>query len=620
VGLGLVPRRKADSAQASGNASVRRRPAHPAPAAAPAGLRAYGCPCAGTCPRCSSRSESSGAPAPIQRALRVGSSQDGAEREADQAAERVVGRLASAQVGAPSMSPHAPHDASSPERGAPELEGQIAEARAEGRPLEAPLRGEMEGAFGRGFSDVRVHRGPRSAAASDGLDARAFTHGKDIFFNRGEFDPGTTRGKRLIAHELTHTVQQGSTVRPGGEAAPMRVQRAEKIKKEEVRLFQPKTQISATEVATLAEKPPKVAGDFDMVSSSGSKDAAFTKAVEGIALFVASAFTEPNFRSVLALDFSKVDWKKVGVKDAATKTKFGAGLHAFELIRWDGGKKLQLRMNYLKEVTEISAADSTAKIKAGTKKFADGGFAFKAPTAAEKKLGYKDWASSEQDIVYMAVSRVPDAMLKHANVKGIEFYRIKKAGKFSAQYDQSKHRMEVGDDTFEITEAGVTTTLASPADLYKQSSALSGDAASGFISLTEYTIIHEISHAMDWGPVRAELKDLIAASEGFNAAATKADKQKAKKDIDKALKAFSTKTTLSGARFEETKPNVVEEVNPAAQTDFEKAIAGKTESTPYAGTATGEAFAEGLALYVVNPALLKEYRPDLYAYFKKLLP
>lgn len=546
--------------------------------------------------------------------------------------------------------------------GVGEVAADFASNLGTGVPLDTASRRYFEPRFGHDFGNVRIHNGPQADTAAARVQARAFTLGHEVVFAAGEHDLGSDGGRRLLAHELTHVVQQSgaegiqigekggpSPTYPIHQPAPAPlIQREERIKKEEVRLFDPKTQISPGEVAIMVEKTMTVSTPYDLVTSSGSSDAAFVKCIEKIALFVVNAFKEANYRTVLALDFSAVDWGKAGVKDAATKKKFGSGLHAFELIRWDGGKKLQLRMNYLREITEITAAGSAAKIKAGKKKFATGSFSFKAPTATEKKLGYKDWAASEKDIVYMAVSRVPDGMLSHAHVKGIEFYRLPKTGKFSAQYDQTKHRMEVGDSTFEVTEDKTTTTLSSPADLYKQSSAISGDAVSGFTSLTEYTIIHEISHALDWGPIRPEIKDLISTSERANAVLAemsriteeykkakddaekkrleelfkkaKAEQEAAEKDLAKVMKTFAGKTTLSGATFGETSPGNVEEVNPAAQTDFEKAITGKTASTPYAASATGEAFAEGLAQYIVNPGLLKEYRPDLYAYFKKLLP
>ncbi len=66
----------------------------------------------------------------------------------------------------------------------------------------------MESRFGADFSDVRIHTGAEAAQLSRDLQAQAFTHGRDIYFGAGRYDPGTETGKRLLAHELTHTIQQ----------------------------------------------------------------------------------------------------------------------------------------------------------------------------------------------------------------------------------------------------------------------------------------------------------------------------------------------------------------------------------------------------------------------------
>ena len=68
----------------------------------------------------------------------------------------------------------------------------------------------MESAFGAGFGGVRVHTGAEADALSAALSARAFTAGQDIFFRRGEYAPQSSTGRQLLAHELTHVVQQGT--------------------------------------------------------------------------------------------------------------------------------------------------------------------------------------------------------------------------------------------------------------------------------------------------------------------------------------------------------------------------------------------------------------------------
>jgi len=76
---------------------------------------------------------------------------------------------------------------------------------------------QMEHAFGADFSGVRLHTDSAAASASADLQARAFTHGSDIYFGKGEFKPETSSGRHLLAHELTHTLQQ-SGASPHGDS------------------------------------------------------------------------------------------------------------------------------------------------------------------------------------------------------------------------------------------------------------------------------------------------------------------------------------------------------------------------------------------------------------------
>jgi hypothetical protein len=79
---------------------------------------------------------------------------------------------------------------------------------APGRPLDASLRRSMEARFGYDFSSVRVHDDARSAATAASIDAAAFTVGEDVVFASGRYDPSSPDGRRLLAHELAHVVQQ----------------------------------------------------------------------------------------------------------------------------------------------------------------------------------------------------------------------------------------------------------------------------------------------------------------------------------------------------------------------------------------------------------------------------
>jgi Domain of unknown function (DUF4157) len=78
-----------------------------------------------------------------------------------------------------------------------------------GEPLDTSARGEFQTQFVRDFSSVRVHTDEQAAASAASLSARAYTIGKHVVFGRGEYTPGTIKGRRLLAHELAHVVQQG---------------------------------------------------------------------------------------------------------------------------------------------------------------------------------------------------------------------------------------------------------------------------------------------------------------------------------------------------------------------------------------------------------------------------
>ncbi len=85
----------------------------------------------------------------------------------------------------------------------------IESARGGGSPLPGDVRREMEGAFGADFGNVRVHEGGEAADLNQRLAARAFTTGSDIFVGQGGLNASSRGGKELLAHELTHVVQQG---------------------------------------------------------------------------------------------------------------------------------------------------------------------------------------------------------------------------------------------------------------------------------------------------------------------------------------------------------------------------------------------------------------------------
>jgi hypothetical protein len=90
---------------------------------------------------------------------------------------------------------------------APATETRIKSSAGSGQKMDALTRTEMEDGFGADFSQVNIHTGSQAVQMNKELGAQAFTHGKDIYFNEGKYNPQSKDGLHLLAHELTHTIQ-----------------------------------------------------------------------------------------------------------------------------------------------------------------------------------------------------------------------------------------------------------------------------------------------------------------------------------------------------------------------------------------------------------------------------
>jgi hypothetical protein len=101
----------------------------------------------------------------------------------------------------------------------PDVQAAIGAARGSGRTLDNGTSSRVGSALGDSLGDVRVHADEHAAALARSVSARAFTVGSDIFFGSGEYSPATASGGELLAHELTHVVQQ----RGAPESGPLTV-------------------------------------------------------------------------------------------------------------------------------------------------------------------------------------------------------------------------------------------------------------------------------------------------------------------------------------------------------------------------------------------------------------
>jgi hypothetical protein len=161
----------------------------------------------------------------LRAKLELGSPDDPEEREADAMAERVM-RSADGPGGAPFEG-----DAGATVRRQPAgaaalrslpagLESEIRGLTRGGMPLSSELRGFFEPRLGRDLGAVRLHNGPEAASTARALGARAYTVGDHVGFAPGQFAPGTTQGRHLLAHELAHVAQQDATPSSANRSGP----------------------------------------------------------------------------------------------------------------------------------------------------------------------------------------------------------------------------------------------------------------------------------------------------------------------------------------------------------------------------------------------------------------
>ncbi|WP_175621861.1 eCIS core domain-containing protein [Chryseobacterium schmidteae] len=177
-------------------------------------------------------------PPVIQKKRTVGSSNDSYEKEADHIADKVMKMPKSSSQTAHSglsvqrkcsaceqeeklqMKPVAESISPLAQRSSSEndgtvsnhVESQINSSEGGGNAMDSETKNFMENRFGTNFSDVKIHTGSYAVQMSKDLNAQAFAVGNDIYFNEGKYSPNSDKGKHLLAHELTHTIQQGNKI------------------------------------------------------------------------------------------------------------------------------------------------------------------------------------------------------------------------------------------------------------------------------------------------------------------------------------------------------------------------------------------------------------------------
>ena len=151
----------------------------------------------------------------VQPKLIIGAPNDRYEQEADRMADLVVRQISTGKIQPQKKKKETPLIQRKCQGCQPasytsnDIAQKLRQKKGQGSSLPSKIQVQMEQGFGADFSKVRVHTDSDAVRMNKQLRARAFTYGSDVYFNRGEFQPGSRDGKRLLAHELTHVVQQG---------------------------------------------------------------------------------------------------------------------------------------------------------------------------------------------------------------------------------------------------------------------------------------------------------------------------------------------------------------------------------------------------------------------------
>ena len=319
------------SALGSSLASQRRVPTPSLDHSTPVGAH---CACGGTCPRCQQKQ-------PLQPKLAISRPGDALEREADQIADQVLRMSAPASScnvespgsrggNAPQVqrraTPMATHNDAT-------ISGNFLQPLGPGRPLDGQTRAFFEPRFGHDFGQVRVHADGPAGVSARSLNALAYTVGHNVVFADNHFAPNTPAGQRLLAHELTHVVQQTSAT---GIPYMLQRQPVSDTSEEEQALSSPATCEGRRDITdTFREFVRDVPG---LIASAPGLGEVERNRIDAIASFVLHSEDAADIDRYTILCCSRINLSLVGPRESvsayvnAADRELGMLVNRFELM------------------------------------------------------------------------------------------------------------------------------------------------------------------------------------------------------------------------------------------------------------------------------------------------
>jgi len=446
----------------------------------------------------------------------------------------------------------------------PSLSKQIINASGKGNPLPSGTLAEMNSSFGADFRRVNIHEGENSARMSNELNAQAFTFGDHIYFNKGKYNPGSNSGKRLLAHELTHTLQQQGSVK--------RIQREPADNSSLEACMKQGTEL-LPKVGMVAHINREVALDEIL----GKERKNFEDQVRQE--YKAREFVcEAGVNAIMALFYNRDFKNRLNV--AVARQSFSEHPEYYSLGGFDTTKQAK---QLLKKKYNI----------------------FIEP-------GDKEWSPDDIVLLTQALSKLDEKEIPL--ISNYHFIRwTTRCNELVAK--DPKHECSLTDYATcgfherEIVDRKYTIKMY---DCMRGDSdekiRLGTDVKSG-----ADTILHEIGHAMQFGRLRLALEEASDAKKEY---------ERIKRELDNAKTAdakASISTKLKAA--EKIKNDADKKASkiystPSLET-FRKLIAGKPALTPYSETNLMEAFAEAFMIFKVNPEKLRKANKPLFKWFSE---
>ena len=224
----------------------------------------------------------------LQAKLKMSTPGDHYEQQADQIADQIMrgSNIENSQLSPAKDIAQLKHDGSENASQQP----HVWPPNDGGSPLPYSIRDFFEPKFNRDLSQVRIHTGNEASQSAESINAKAFTMGQNVVFNKGQYDPATSQGQRLLAHELTHTIQQSGHTSASHEGM---------VQREENTPDQSSAGVSVTDIFPFPKDSQVVLGrimnDWILKTISKSKDprqqqmAAALNAIHGLKATVITA-------------------------------------------------------------------------------------------------------------------------------------------------------------------------------------------------------------------------------------------------------------------------------------------------------------------------------------------